>query len=69
MYAKLSDHLPRSPRDPGCRDNEEWSSCATCEGKCDKSTKSCTACYSGCACKSGYSRNASEKCIPSENCI
>ncbi|KIH53253.1 hypothetical protein ANCDUO_16625, partial [Ancylostoma duodenale] len=25
--------------DPGCKDNEEWSSCASCEGKCDKSTK------------------------------
>ncbi|KAK6018083.1 trypsin Inhibitor like cysteine rich domain protein, partial [Ostertagia ostertagi] len=47
---------------PGCKNNETWSKCATCERKCADTNQICTICYSGCACNEGYARNSSNLC-------
>ncbi|EYB92111.1 hypothetical protein Y032_0198g1639 [Ancylostoma ceylanicum] len=71
-YRRNADGQCVKPRrcylSPGCKAYEEWSSCANCENKCDGSTRSCSTCYSGCACIRGYSRSAMDRCIPTEDC-
>uniref|UniRef100_A0A0N4XNU8 Attractin n=1 Tax=Nippostrongylus brasiliensis TaxID=27835 RepID=A0A0N4XNU8_NIPBR len=44
--------------DPGCKANESWTKCATCETKCFGDS-TCTKCYSGCGCDDGFARNSS----------
>ncbi|KAK5985177.1 Trypsin Inhibitor like cysteine rich domain protein [Trichostrongylus colubriformis] len=53
---------------PGCKDNETWSKCSTCERKCGVESQTCSLCYSGCACNDGYARNSSNICTRIEKC-
>ncbi|PIO70088.1 trypsin Inhibitor like cysteine rich domain protein [Teladorsagia circumcincta] len=53
---------------PGCKNNETWTKCATCERKCAATIQVCTICYSGCECNEGYARNLSNLCTRVEDC-
>uniref|UniRef100_A0A7I5ED39 Trypsin Inhibitor like cysteine rich domain protein n=1 Tax=Haemonchus contortus TaxID=6289 RepID=A0A7I5ED39_HAECO len=53
---------------PGCKSNESWSKCMTCEKKCAALNEICSVCYSGCTCREGYARNSKNLCTRIENC-
>ncbi|WKY13834.1 hypothetical protein Q1695_004571 [Nippostrongylus brasiliensis] len=54
-------------QDPGCKANESWTKCATCETKCF-ANPTCTKCYSGCGCDDGFARNSSQLCTTIDSC-
>ncbi|XGW06094.1 hypothetical protein V3C99_016432 [Haemonchus contortus] len=53
---------------PGCKSNESWSKCMTCEKKCAALNEICSVCYSGCTCREGHARNSKNLCTRLENC-
>jgi len=66
--AAAANVMPIQPQ--MCReDKEEFRQCKGCDGTCKNPTPICPhICISGCACKQGYVRSESGKCIDSREC-